>query len=215
MPIPNFSVLPLTFLSDSGWVFGWSIGRLPDTSTKLWAGLLIGILAGMVLGLWLMHKLRALWVGLVLARRRRRGERGERKARQALERMGFTILQEQATHRATLLVNGEPHPYQVRADFLVSLDGETAVVEVKTGERATRPTDSATRRQLLEYLTLFGTRRIYLFDAETMELKSIGFEGLSEARDAERISKAVRLGYGLFGFLIGAGTVWFLRYALA
>jgi len=72
-------------------------------------------------------------------------------------------------------VDGEPETYELIADFIVSRGKETALVEVKTGDRAPDPTHIATRRQLLDYLHAFEVDAIYLFDAEANKLMRIEF----------------------------------------
>jgi Holliday junction resolvase-like predicted endonuclease len=100
---------------------------------------------------------------------------GEDRAEAFLLGAGFEILERQAYIQATMWVDGAPQSYELVADFIVARGKETALVEVKTGDRAPDPTHIATRRQLLDYQHAFDVDSIYLFDAETDELMRIEF----------------------------------------
>ena len=101
-------------------------------------------------------------VALVLARWVR-GWRGTWKAKARAARAGagedgaaHTIVAKQARIWWSPLVDGEPQELELRADYLVEVDGELLVAEVKTGEEAPRLSTAATRRQLLEYHVAFS-----------------------------------------------------------
>ena len=72
-------------------------------------------------------------------------------------------------------IDGKEVVYDVRADFLVRKNGETSIVEVKTGSVAIDPTSIHTRRQLLEYSVLYDVDSILFFDAENSEIMTIQF----------------------------------------
>ena len=110
-----------------------------------------------------------------LGRRGQHARDGEDRAEAYLIGAGFTILDRQSYTQATMWVDGEAETYELIADFIVSRGKETALVEVKTGERAPDPTHVATRRQLLDYQQAFDVDTIYLFDAEADELMRIEF----------------------------------------
>ncbi len=64
-----------------------------------------------------------------MARSRARGQRGEVQAARWLERHGFTIVEEQATRTSVLMVDGQPCPFEVRADFVVRKSGRRIAFE--------------------------------------------------------------------------------------
>lgn len=111
----------------------------------------------------------------------RQGRQGERAALHLLQQSGYRILDAQRSQQAVVRVDGTPHPYQVRADYLVesqrgSTQGQRYIVEVKTGHEATQPTSSATRRQLLEYQQVYDVDGVMLADMRLRKLHHIRFD---------------------------------------
>ena len=130
-------------------------------SPLLWAGLLALVL----LGIWLGGKIAAWRVRRRIARSRRLGKRGESKAIKLLERAGYRIESEQTASQLEVEVDGEAKSYLVRADFIVSRGGKRYVAETKGGETSASIGTAATRRQLLEYTLAFDTDGVLLVDA--------------------------------------------------
>ena len=108
--------------------------------------------------------------------RMKRGARGEERARVALERRGFTIIEEQPELMATMWLDGDEKRYTVRVDYLVARDGARGIVEVKTGKKATDPLYAPTRRQIFEYAHLYDVEKIWFMNGDTLELTEICFE---------------------------------------
>ncbi|MBI3567265.1 MAG: hypothetical protein HY084_03550, partial [Gemmatimonadetes bacterium] len=71
-----------------------------------------------------------------------------------------------------LLVDGDPVPFVVRADYLVERDGVRSVVEVKTGAVADAGARE-TRRQILEYAWVYGVSEVHLFNADDRSLQRV------------------------------------------
>lgn len=90
-----------------------------------------------------------------IARLRRAGTRGERRGRALLEAAGFRVEVEQPTAMLEVLVDGERHCFQVRADFLVSRGRRRYIAEAKGGAEVATVAHRGTRRQLLEYARAF------------------------------------------------------------
>lgn len=129
-----------------------------------------------VLALWLAARLRG-WRGSRRARRRAaRAMAGEDVAAQLLADAGYTITARQARLVWAIIVDGEAFDVELRADYLVSRDGESYVAEVKTGEAATRLDTAATRRQLLEYRVAFGVDAVLLVSPERDAIQRVDFE---------------------------------------
>jgi Holliday junction resolvase-like predicted endonuclease len=124
---------------------------------------------------WWLFRARLRWR---LARSRAQGVKGEARAVRSLKQSGFAIVGEQIEQTAVLMVDQQPVPFTVRADFLVRKAGRTAVVEVKTGAAAAIET-AATRRQLLEYAAIYHVDDVYLFDASSDRLYHTRFPHLS------------------------------------
>jgi len=110
-------------------------------------------------------------------RRFKRGARAEDEARDFLEDEGYKLLDEQKSLKPTVLVDGRPHEYSVRIDFVATRGRKIYGVEVKSGKAATHPTESSTRRQLLEYAHVYAFDGLFLLDMETPRLMKIEFPG--------------------------------------
>lgn len=140
-----------------------------------WGALAIAVLAGALLALVLARLLRA-WRGSWRARRRAaRAGAGEDAAAVLLRRAGFRIVAQQARIRWTPRIDGEPHPTELRADYLVEARGELLVAEVKTGDAAPSLSTAATRRQLLEYHVAFAADGVLLVCPERGAIHRIEF----------------------------------------
>ncbi len=101
--------------------------------------------------------------------------RGEREAEPLVEALGYTIVEQQATRRWELVVDGAPVEIEVRADLVLKKDGRRFVADVKTGETAPSIGVAATRRQLLEYLHAYGADGVLLVDMHAEEVREIEF----------------------------------------
>ena len=126
----------------------------------------------------------ALMLARALGRRRRsatakrRGRRavdGETRAAPLLARAGYAIVARQARITWTPLLDDEPHPIELRADYLVERGGRRFVAEVKTGDVAPSLDTAATRRQLLEYLVAFGVDGVLLVCVERGAIHRVDF----------------------------------------
>ncbi len=106
---------------------------------------------------------------------RRVGKEGEERALRLLRAAGYRILRTQVTATGSILVDGRRHEYRVRADALVRRRFRTYVAEFKAGSEASRVTNRATRRQLLEYTRVFHARGILLVDAKAGRVHRIEF----------------------------------------
>lgn len=168
------------------------------------------VLVCLALGAWLERRVRRFWMRRQLARRFSHARRGEAQARGWLERHGFTILDEQVSQPAMLIVDGEESPFTVRADYLVERQGVRAVVEVKTGDVAD-PSSRGTRRQILEYAWVYGVSEVYLFDADTQRLHRIVVPAMpARAATAPRARWPIIAALAAGAALGGIAVAWFL-----
>ncbi len=134
------------------------------------------MLLAVVLGIgWLRAAGRT---GRENARRARAARRGEDRAERLLVDLGYSIEERQAVRSWPMLVDGESVQASVRADLLVTRDGEIFVAEVKTGGAA-RVTLPATRRQLLEYLLAFEVHGVLLVDMEQRCVFAVEFPAVA------------------------------------
>lgn len=165
--------------------------------------LLLLFVASLAFAGWLALAVRRQSAAYKLQRRAQRGREGESRAEALLQRAGYTVLDTQVTRDTGIIVNGTLRPVKVRADLLVEKEGQTFVVEVKTGSVAPDPASAATRRQLLEYHYAFDVDGLLLADMERNELMTIGFEhDSSEQNAADGEYNPFRSGI-LLGFVSG------------
>lgn len=165
-------------------------------------------------GAWGALWLRRWWRRRALLRRMRRARHGEERAGDWLEAHGFTVLDRQVTRSGMLMVDGEPAPFLVRADYLVERDGVRAVVEVKTGAVANAAARD-TRRQILEYAWVYGVDEVHLFDADAQRLQRIAVGAPEAPVRAGRWAAARRTLIAFFGGVAvgvaaGLGAAWVL-----
>jgi hypothetical protein len=91
---------------------------------------------------------------------------GESSAHTLLLDAGFDVLDRQVAGSWTLHADGQPQTFDLRADYLVTDGRRRYIAEVKTGQRATRLSHGATRRQLLEYWAALDVEGVLLVDAD-------------------------------------------------
>jgi hypothetical protein len=148
-----------------------------DAFTVHSTGLLLVLVALIAAGLalWLARAWRAWRASRRAYARAARAGAGEDLAAELLERAGFRIVARQARTAYAPLVDGEPHPTELRADYIVTRDGEQLVAEVKTGEAAPSLATAATRRQLLEYHVAFAVDGVLLVCPERGAIHRVVF----------------------------------------
>ena len=169
----------------------------------------LAALAGAALWAWVERQLgRWRW-----ARRRRRGRAGEQRAPAVLSAAGYEVLAEQPEQQVLVAVDGEACPVTVRVDFLVARrrDGARFVAEVKTGDKAPRPTSAATRRQLLEYRLVYPVDGALLVDMEAGVVHEVAWPELDlVARSGHPGQPRTFLSGLLAGALLGAALALLL-----
>lgn len=119
-----------------------------------------------------VHRLWARWRGRWRANK---AGRAERDAAKLLRRAGYSIEAVQPSITWTVLVDGEPHPVDLRADYLVRAGRQRFVAEVKSGQRAPRLDTAATRRQLLEYRLAYAVDGVLLVDMTDRRIREVCF----------------------------------------
>ncbi len=144
------------------------------------------------------------WRTSALSRRRaKRGFAGQAAAAKLLDGAGYEVLDAQPRVAWVTLEDGESHTVELRGDYLVQRRGLIYIAEVKTGEAADSLTNSATRRQLLEYQLAFGADGVLLVCPERKAIHAIEFPAL-EAEGEGRPSSASFL-WLVAGAALGAG----------
>ncbi|RDV39748.1 hypothetical protein DV096_04055 [Bradymonadaceae bacterium TMQ3] len=138
--------------------------------TTLGVVAVLGLLAGLV---WL--RLRRRWRSARARRQGKRARRAEVRAGRWLQKEGYELMEEQASRTWVVRVNDDEEVVRLSADWLVERAGKRYVVEVKTGKRAPSVRNSATRRQMLEYLCAYEVDGVILMDMESGELVEVEF----------------------------------------
>lgn len=102
---------------------------------------------------------------------------GETLALGILTKQGYAFHARNQEAEGTLLVDGKPEPYRLKADLIVSKDGVTYVAEAKGGSMGTSSSvrHGPTRRQLLEYSILFKSTAVLLVDTDAKNIQRIDF----------------------------------------
>lgn len=113
---------------------------------------LLGATLGFVLALWLRIRMERWWGRI----RQKRGTKREMEARHWLEQEGFQVIECHPQLDFSLEVNGETRHFIITPDFLVRLDDQIFVVEVKAGRRDHALEQASVRRQVIEYMLASG-----------------------------------------------------------
>ncbi|MDD3538626.1 MAG: hypothetical protein PHP36_00085 [Atribacterota bacterium] len=143
-------------------------------SRDLYLSIVILLLGG-ILSLFLYLKIKNLLNSKQAKKRAVISKRAEQKAEKWLKRNGFKIIERQQSRPLIIKAGTTRHRYQIRIDFLVKKNGQTYVVEVKSGSQNSHITNRETRRQLLEYFLAYQPYGIILFDMETKKFSEIKF----------------------------------------
>lgn len=159
-----------------------------------------------------MFCLLVIWTKSQLKRRRlikrvHHAIRGEQQAESLLINAGFSILEKQKCSKLSMWVNGEEYIYDVRPDIFCEKKGAVYLVEVKTGIKATDPTSTATRRQLLEYFHGFAVDGVLLVNPENNEIHEISFSRTQKIKQS-----LVKM--WIFAFILGAVFTWVISKLL-
>lgn len=157
------------------------------------------------LGAWGALLIRRTIKRFILRRRFKIAAKAEKAAIKVLESSGFKILKEQVGAENVFSVDGHTARSKVRADFIAEKQGKRYVVEVKSGESAPSPTNSATRRQLLEYEHVFKPDGLVLVNmsAATLHEVAFGITGGSMPVAGNRLGLSRRVVTFALGVLVG------------
>ena len=139
------------------------------TFQDLW---IIFVIIILILG-FLIRKTLLSWK---MKKRVRKSKRAEHKAIILLEQAGYTVIETQKRRPIVTYLDGKPFRNWLQIDCMVRKSGKTFVVEVKTGTEATKITNSATRRQLLEYYFTYKPDGILLLDMEYGKIQEVKFQ---------------------------------------
>ena len=145
----------------------------PSVLLVFWAVALVAGVALVLLTLRAMARVRR--------RARARGAlAAERLAGRLLERHGYLVHASQVTRRWPVVVGDRHFEIALKADYLVTFEGEWFVAEVKNGAYVARVQHGPTRRQLLEYQLAYAVDGVLLVDVERQSIERVRFVALEQ-----------------------------------
>lgn len=140
-------------------------------SSGFWIGVLIvALTAAALAGRWIRRARHRRHV-----KRARKAVRAEKGARRVLERAGYDVEETQARTEWTVLCDGAPQNFDLRADYIVVKGRRRWVAEVKSGDLVTGLRHGATRRQLLEYQLAYDVDGVLLVDMKARRVREVSF----------------------------------------
>jgi hypothetical protein len=155
------------------------------------------LLAGLLIGAYLWHKVSRGYTRLKTQRRFSRAHKKEAEAAIILEEYGYTVLGSQVEGCIELTQDGDPLSATLRADYWVEKNGRSFIAEAKSGNKVINVLDRGTRRQLLEYLLAYQVDGVLLVNTEDRVVSEICFPGLSLPEGHSRFGLGVLVGCGL------------------
>lgn len=154
---------------------------------------ILGSIIGILVFLWVWKYIQTKKLKKQLSKSRK----AEDRAAKLLISDGFKIIEAQKRRQIITCLDGREYLNWVQADYVVEKKGKQYVVEVKTGEKATQITNSATRRQLLEYYYIYQPEGILLLDMECGKIQEVQFQ------TTESINQKINWYYIAGAFLLG------------
>ena len=133
---------------------------------------------------WLIAGILLLVLVLYLAGRRgrRRSVQGKKaghtdnRARQVLEEAGFNLLQTQPTISVNMEIQGKPHRFDIKSDYLVSRNGRRYLVRVRKDTKPVRLNAKVWRNALLRDVLLFNTYGVLVLNLEKESVSEVHFQ---------------------------------------
>lgn len=130
-----------------------------------------GILIGIVLCYFLIHKIKQIRIKKIL----RTAKAGEKRAIRLLEQHGYRVVALQIREKVITEISGTAHENTIIADMIVRKGFFKYVVEVKTQGQAF-PTLPNVRRQMMEYYLVFKPHGVIFLDMEKEKLRMVKFK---------------------------------------
>jgi hypothetical protein len=147
---------------------------LPELTPEQILATALGVAFGLALARW-QARLR-------MAKSRRIGRRAERRARTLIKRAGFRVVDVQPSATVLVNVDGRDERFLVRGDLLVRKRRRLYLVEIKGGAGGGSVAHRGTRRQLLEYATVFDVHGTLLVDVPGARIQQVTFPELGKSR---------------------------------
>jgi Holliday junction resolvase-like predicted endonuclease len=136
---------------------------------------IVASVLGLALGAWLALALRRTRETLRARAHNARGRRAENAATKLLEANGYRIVGRQDRKTYVVRQGETDQNVELIIDFVVEKAGERFAAEVKSGGAAAGIERADTRRQLLEYQLVLGSKRVLLVDPERSLITTLAF----------------------------------------
>ena len=138
-------------------------------------------------------------------KRFKKAKKAETEAEILLVKSGFKVLDSQVAEKFSIIIDGTVHLVEAKPDIIAEKKGKKYIVEVKTGEKAIKPTNPSTRRQLLEYSLVFKDFEVLLFDMTNQNLYELDFPIVQKISKTNNFIKELLLLISgiFFGLIIG------------
>lgn len=130
---------------------------------------------GIILGAFAFWGCRTTWIRRVIRVRMQRGIKAETHASALLNLYGYELVEEQSPISMEMEVDGEKFDYEIRPDGMAVRDGESFLVEIKTGAKAGDLSNPITRRQLFEYYFSLPCSGILFVKPEEGSVQTVRF----------------------------------------
>ncbi len=118
--------------------------------------------------------------GLRRSLRRRAGGRkpgpGDARVRQVLEEAGFELMEVQPVLSVNMSVQGRPHRFEMKGDYLASRGGRKYLVRLRRDSKPVRLNSKAWRNALLRDVLLFGTHGALVLDLDRETVYEVHFQ---------------------------------------
>jgi hypothetical protein len=100
----------------------------------------------------------------------------DNRARQVLEDAGFSLLEVQPTISVNMEIQGKPHRFDLKSDYLVSRNGRRYLVRVRKDAKPVRLNAKVWRNALLRDVLLFNTYGVLVLNLEKETVSEVHFK---------------------------------------
>jgi hypothetical protein len=101
--------------------------------------------------------------------------RSNTRAVQFLEEAGYDIVKVKPVISVKMDIDGRPHPFELKGDYLVSKDGRRYLVRLRRDNKAVRLQSKMWRNSLLRDVLAFGAGGILVVNVEKETLQEVRF----------------------------------------
>jgi hypothetical protein len=100
----------------------------------------------------------------------------DNRAKQVLEEAGFNLLEVQPTISVNMEIQGKPHRFDIKSDYLVARNGRRYLVRVRKDSKPVRLNAKVWRNALLRDVLLFNTYGVLVLNLEKESVSEVHFK---------------------------------------